>query len=123
MGVYQPLAPFTVSFSPSKCYKMSITLKRQRYPFTYVLNSTPFEGVISQKYFGVHITCTLSWSKQALEVKKKANKNTWHIAEELGILEPSCEIASMHGFGKAEHRVCDNSLVTTYMYAERYSVR
>ena len=65
-----------MNFSPSKYYKMSITLKRQPYPFTYVLNGTPLglEGVTSQKYLGVHITCTLSWSKQALEVKKKANR-------------------------------------------------
>ena len=45
-----------MNFSPSKCYKMSITLKRQPYPFTYVLNGTPLEGVTSQKYLGVHIS-------------------------------------------------------------------
>ena len=53
--------------------------------------------------------------------KKESEQSTWHIAEELGILQPSRERASTHGFGKTDHRVCDNNLVTTY--AERYSVR
>ena len=53
--------------------------------------------------------------------KKESEQSTWHIAEELGILHPSRERASIHGFGKTNHRVCDNCLVTTY--AERYSVR
>ena len=53
----------------------------------------------------VHITCMLSWSKQALEVKRKP-REYWLISEELGILQISRERASIHGFGKA-----DNSLV------------
>ena len=53
--------------------------------------------------------------------KKESEQSTWHIAEELRILQPSCERASLHGFGKTDHRVYENSLVTTY--AERYSVR
>ena len=53
--------------------------------------------------------------------KKESEQSTWHIAEEFDILQPSHERASIHRFGKTDHRVCDNSLVTTY--AERYSVR
>ena len=53
--------------------------------------------------------------------KKESEQSTWQISEELDILQPSRERASIHGFGKTDHRVCDSSLVTTY--AERYSVR
>ena len=108
-----------MNFSPSKCYKMSITLKCQPYPLKYVLNGTPLEGVTSQKYLGVHIMCTLSWSKQALEVKKKANRVLGILQGNLASCSPAMKERAY--MGKTDHRVCNNSLVTTY--AERYSVR
>ena len=63
-----------MNFAPSKCYIMSITLKRQPSSFSYTLCNTPLEGVTFQKYLGVFITNSLNWTKQAVEVKKKANK-------------------------------------------------
>ena len=53
---------------------MSITLKRQPSSFSYTLCNTPLEGVTFQKYLGVYSTNSLNWTKQAVEVKKKANK-------------------------------------------------
>ena len=67
-------ATWQMSFAPSKCYTMSITLKRQPSSYSYTLCNTPLEGVTFQKYLGVYITNSLNWSKQAVEVKKKANK-------------------------------------------------
>ena len=63
-----------MNFALSKCYIMSITLKRQPSSFLYMLCNTPLKGVTFQKYLGVHITNSLNWSKQAVEVKKRANK-------------------------------------------------
>ena len=63
-----------MNFSPTKCYRLSITLKRSQSSFPYMLCGTVLEGVIHQKYLGVYITCTLSWSKQAQEIRKKANR-------------------------------------------------
>ena len=67
-------AMWQMNFAPSKCYIMSITLKRQPSSFSYTLYNTPMEGVTFQKYLGVYITNSLNWTKQAMEVKKKANK-------------------------------------------------
>ena len=67
-------AMWQMNFAPSKCYIMSITLKRQPSSFSYTLCNTPVEGVTFQKYLGVYITNSLNWTKQAVEVKKKANK-------------------------------------------------
>ena len=67
-------ATWQMNFAPSKCYIMSITLKRQPSSYSYMLCNTPLEGVTFQKYLGVYITNSLKWSKQAVEMKKKANK-------------------------------------------------
>ena len=67
-------ALWQMNFAPSKCYIMSITLRRQPSSFSYTLCNTPLEGVTFQKYLGVYITNSLNWTKQAVEVKKKANK-------------------------------------------------
>ena len=45
-----------MNFAPSKCYIMSITLKRHPSSFSYTLCNTPLEGVTFQKYLGVYIT-------------------------------------------------------------------
>ena len=67
-------AMWQMNFAPSKCYIMSITLKHQPSSFSYTLCNTPLEGVTFQKYLGVYSTNSLNWTKQAVEVKKKANK-------------------------------------------------
>ena len=63
-----------LSFVPQKCYAMSITLKRMPLTASYTLCGSVLEGVGLQKYLGVLITCTLSWHKQAEEVKTKATR-------------------------------------------------
>ena len=69
-------AMWLMNFAPTKCYIMSITPKHQPSSFSYMLCNTPPEGVTFQKYLGVYITNSLNnnWTKQAVEVKKKANK-------------------------------------------------
>ena len=49
-------ARWQMNFAPSKCYIMSITLKRQPSSFSYTLCNTPLEGVTFQKYLRVCIT-------------------------------------------------------------------
>ena len=65
-------AMWQTNFAPSKCYIISIALKRQPSSFLYTLCNTPLEGVTFQKYLGIYITNSLNWTKQAVEVKKKA---------------------------------------------------
>ena len=67
-------AMWQMNFAPSKCYIMSITLKRQPSSFSCTLCNTPLKRVTFQKYLGVFITNSLNWTKQVVEVKKKANK-------------------------------------------------
>ena len=57
-------ATWEMNFTPSKCYIMSITLKRQPSSYSYTPCNTPLEGVTFQKYLGVYITSSLNWSKQ-----------------------------------------------------------
>ena len=74
------LITYDINFAPSECYIMSITLKRQPSLFSYTLCDTPLERDAFQKYLGVYITNSLNWTKQAVEVKKKA-------IEILGVLQ------------------------------------
>lgn len=50
-------------------------------------SNTPLEGATFKKYLGVYITSPINWSKQTVEVKKKANKI-------LGVLQRNLESCS-----------------------------
>ena len=64
-----------MNFAPSKCYTLSVTLKKQPSPFVYSLcDSNLGGGVKFQKNLDVYISSTLSWAKQCEEVKKKAGR-------------------------------------------------
>ena len=76
-----------MNFAPSKCYTLSVTLKKEPSLFTYSLCKSILEGVKFQKYLGVHITSSLSWAKQCEAVKKKANRV-------LGVLQRSLSSCS-----------------------------
>ena len=76
-----------INFAPSKCYTLSVTLKKEPSLFTYSLCKSILEGVKFQKYLGVHITSSLSWAKQCEAVKKKANRV-------LGVLQRSLSSCS-----------------------------
>ena len=67
-------ATWQMSFSPKKCMAMSVSLKRSPLYYQYSICDVPLEGVQYQKYLGVYITCTLNWSRQCEEVKKKASR-------------------------------------------------
>ena len=49
-----------MNFAPSKCYTLSVTLKKKPSPFVYSLCDSSLEGVKIQKYLGVYISSTLS---------------------------------------------------------------
>ena len=61
-----------MKFAPSKCFVMSVTLKKSPSQFSYSLCNVQLDGARHQKYLGVYITCTLCWQLQCDEAKKKA---------------------------------------------------
>ena len=61
-----------MKFAPSKCFVMSVTLKKSPSQFSYFLCNVQLDGARHQKYLGVYITCTLCWQLQCDEAKKKA---------------------------------------------------
>jgi len=63
-----------MNFEPSKCYALSITLKKNPSTFHYYMHGTSLALVTCQKYLGVYITSNLSWSHHCHEVIKKANR-------------------------------------------------
>ena len=76
-----------MNFAPSKCYTLSVTLKKKPSPFVYSLCDSNLEGVKFQKYLSVYISSTLSWAKQCEEVKKKASRI-------LGVLQRNLSLCS-----------------------------
>ena len=107
-------ATWQMNFAPSKCYTMSITLKCQ--PYSYTLCNTPLEGVTFQKYSGVYITNSLNWSKQAVEVKKKANKI-------LGVLQRNlvscCPVVKERAYLSLVRPVCEYGSVAWSPYSRK----
>ena len=63
-----------MQFEPSKCYKLTITLKKNPEDYTYSLRDTELVQVSYHKYLGVVISETLSWSKHCVELRAKANR-------------------------------------------------
>ena len=48
-----------MKFAPSKCFVLSVTLKKSPSQFSYSLCKVQLGGASHQKYLGVYITCTL----------------------------------------------------------------
>ena len=105
-----------MNFAPSKCYIVSTTLKRQPSSFSYTLCNTPLEGDAFQKYLGVYITNSLNWTKQAAEVKKRANKI-------IGVLQrilTSCSaFVKERAYLSLVHPVCEYSSVAWSSYTSK----
>ena len=59
-----------MKFAPSKCFVISVTLKKSPSQFSYSLCKVQLGGASHQKYLGVYITCTLCWQLQCDEAKK-----------------------------------------------------
>ena len=59
-----------MKFAPSKCFVISVTLKKSPSQFSYSLCKAQLGGASHQKYLGVYITCTLCWQLQCDEAKK-----------------------------------------------------
>ena len=95
---------------------MSIALKRQPSSFLNTLWNTPLEGVTFQKYLGLYITNSLNWTKQAVEVKKKANKI-------LGVLQrnlSSCSVVVRErAYLSLVRPVCEYSSVAWSPYTQK----
>ena len=118
-GLLQPeelVAMWQMNFAPSKCYIMSIALKRQPSSFLNTLWNTPLEGATFQKYLGLYITNSLNWTKQAVEVKKKANKI-------LGVLQrnlSSCSVVVRErAYLSLVRPVCEYSSVAWSPYTQK----
>ena len=90
------------------------------YLFTYLLNGTLRGRNISEVPWGAyHVQVKLV--QIGTGSKKESEQSSWHIAEELGILQPCCERARYMGLVRPITEYATTRLVTTY--AERYSVR
>ena len=64
-----------LDFNAIKCKYMLISKRREPIlPVVLTVNSSPLERVDAYKYLGVWITSDLTWSKQVMEVCKKARQ-------------------------------------------------
>ena len=52
-----------MKFNVSKCYSMTITLKRSTIENEYHISEVPIEKVESYKYLGLYISKDLRWNK------------------------------------------------------------
>ena len=101
-----------MNFAPSKCYTLSVTLKKEPSLFTYSLCKSILEGVKLQKYLGVYITSSLSWAKQCEAVKKKAKRVLGVLQRSLSSCSESVkERAYVHGSCSPNSRIRIRSLV------------
>ena len=100
-----------MNFAPSKCYTLSVTLKKEPSLFTYSLCKSILEGVKFQKYLGVHITSSLSWAKQCEAVKKKSKQSLGRPAEVLVLVQRKRQGKSLCGSCSPNSRIRICSLV------------
>ena len=64
-----------LDFNTNKCKYMLISKRRQPFiPVVLTVNGSPLEQVDAYKYLEIWITSDLSWSKQVMEVCKKARQ-------------------------------------------------
>ena len=63
-----------MSFEATKCFHLSVTLKRDVAECTYFLCGTALSHISYHKYLGVTIIEALSWSKHCDELCAKANR-------------------------------------------------
>ena len=64
-----------LDFNAIKCKYMLISKRRQPFiPVVLTINGSPLERVDAYKYLGIWITSDLTWSKQVMEVYKKARQ-------------------------------------------------
>ena len=61
-------------FNPSKCYVMHINGGRTRRPYLYQLCGVLLKSVTQERYLGVILTQSLSWSNHISQVSVKANQ-------------------------------------------------
>ena len=70
-------------FNPSKCYVMHINGGRTHRPFLYELCGVLLKSVTQERYLGVVLSQSLSWSNHASQVSVKANQNIVFIKRNL----------------------------------------
>ena len=110
-----------MDFNVTKCFSMSVTLKRNFIASEYYILDDLIEKVQSHKYLGVYICNDMRWNKTVDLVVGKANRSLgllrrnfstcpWQIREKLYFalvrphLEYACEVWSPHT-AELKHRV------------------
>jgi len=63
-----------MDFNISKCFLLSITLKKQPSDFTYILSGQTITRTDSHPYLGINIDSKLSWRPHVNEVTAKASR-------------------------------------------------
>ena len=78
-----------MSFNPSKCETLRISLKPHLIDFTYSIRNTPLELVDSAKYLGVTFSSDLQWKPHISKVTKKANSTLGLLRRNLRTCPPA----------------------------------
>ena len=63
-----------MSFNPSKCNIMHVSMKKNPWNHTYTLKDTELEPVNDVTYLGVTLSNNLSWHKHIAKIAAKGNK-------------------------------------------------
>ena len=66
---------WNMEFNVSKCYSMTITLKRRTIQNEYQISEVPIEKIESYKYLGIYISKDLRWNKTVDQIVGKANRS------------------------------------------------
>ena len=119
--LYRWSCDWDMDFNVTKCFSMSVTLKRNFIASEYYILDDLIEKVQSHKYLGVYICNDMRWNKTVDLVVGKANRSLgllrrnfstcpWQIREKLYFalvrphLEYACEVWSPHT-AESKHRV------------------
>ena len=63
-----------MDFNPSKCYKLSITKRRNPMSYPYTINGVMLKHVSSNPYLGAELDATLSWNHQMKKTLTKSQR-------------------------------------------------
>ena len=107
-----------------KMFVLSITLKISLSQFSFLLCNAQLDGACHQKYFGIYMTCTLSWQLQCDEAKRKAMRVLGILQRNLSLCGRSVEERSYPSLFSASESdsspvVSKLSLLINYLLGKR----